>query len=301
MVSLSKKVGSLVVINFVPILSLVLYESSRDKDINWDLLNYHYYSVYSLFHNRLAFDVAPANIQGFFNPILNIPSYVLIRYYSPNIVRPAISLLNGLSFSVAFMLTLSIIGISVSNYYRYFLAISAGVVSCCGPGFLSIAGTSFVDNLCVLPVLGSLVALFSLRKGPGGTEDADVGWRAYGASAFLMGVAVGVKLTNMVFAIGYAAAVIATVRFGRHRDAERLVATNCHLRLRWRVWAIAHLWLVGLEALWTVREPTVPVLQQIFPVSIFSRNKSRRYPVFVSFFVEYFGQTISVDARGRRR
>ena len=35
----------------------------RGEDLNWDLLNYHYYSGYALVNGRFADDVAPSGLQ----------------------------------------------------------------------------------------------------------------------------------------------------------------------------------------------------------------------------------------------
>ena len=37
---------------------------------NWDLRNYHLYGPWAWVTGRLDVDVAPANIQGFFNPLI---------------------------------------------------------------------------------------------------------------------------------------------------------------------------------------------------------------------------------------
>lgn len=41
------------------------------KDFNWDLRNYHYDNAYSFLANRLGFYISPAQLQTFFNPILD--------------------------------------------------------------------------------------------------------------------------------------------------------------------------------------------------------------------------------------
>jgi len=53
------------------------------QDANWDIRNYHYYNAYALFNNRLAYDIAPAQLQTFFNPALDLLPYLLIQNFPP--------------------------------------------------------------------------------------------------------------------------------------------------------------------------------------------------------------------------
>src|SRR5258708_32209187 len=48
-------------------------------DGNWDLRNYHYYNAYALLNGRLAWDIAPAMLQTYHNPLLELPFYFLVQ------------------------------------------------------------------------------------------------------------------------------------------------------------------------------------------------------------------------------
>lgn len=47
------------------------------QDASWDLQNYHLYNAWALLHGRLAFDLAAAGFQSYFNPLLDLPYYLL--------------------------------------------------------------------------------------------------------------------------------------------------------------------------------------------------------------------------------
>ena len=47
------------------------------QDANWDLRNYHLYNPFALLHGRLWRDLMPAGPQSYFNPLLDVPYYVL--------------------------------------------------------------------------------------------------------------------------------------------------------------------------------------------------------------------------------
>lgn len=52
------------------------FSYARGPDLNWDLLNYHYFMGYAVFEGRLGYDVAPADLQSFLNPYWNVVNYL---------------------------------------------------------------------------------------------------------------------------------------------------------------------------------------------------------------------------------
>lgn len=53
------------------------------NDANWDLRNYHLYGPHAWLHGRAAIDVAPAQMQGYHNPLLDLPMYLLAMAGAP--------------------------------------------------------------------------------------------------------------------------------------------------------------------------------------------------------------------------
>ena len=50
------------------------------KDTSWDFRNYHWYAPYAFLNNRLGFDVAVAHQASYYNPFLDIPFYLLATH-----------------------------------------------------------------------------------------------------------------------------------------------------------------------------------------------------------------------------
>ena len=48
------------------------------QDSNWDLQNYHYYNAWAFVHGRFGLDWAPAQLQSFYSPFLDLPFYALV-------------------------------------------------------------------------------------------------------------------------------------------------------------------------------------------------------------------------------
>ncbi|GLQ89561.1 hypothetical protein [Dyella flagellata] len=47
------------------------------QDASWDLKNYHLYNAWALLNDRYARDLVPASMQSYFNPLLDLPYYLL--------------------------------------------------------------------------------------------------------------------------------------------------------------------------------------------------------------------------------
>jgi hypothetical protein len=49
------------------------------KDVNWDLKNYHWYNAWAVLNGRVGYDVAPAQLQTYHNPLGDLPFYGLVH------------------------------------------------------------------------------------------------------------------------------------------------------------------------------------------------------------------------------
>src|SRR5690606_24069636 len=56
------------------------------KDLNWDLINYHYYLPFELLRGRIHTDFFPAGAQSYLNPLPYIPLYLMDRAGFPSLV-----------------------------------------------------------------------------------------------------------------------------------------------------------------------------------------------------------------------
>ena len=55
------------------------------QDVNWDLRNYHWYNAYAFLNGRYdGGDFMPSQTQFFFNPLLDVPFYLLATHAAPS-------------------------------------------------------------------------------------------------------------------------------------------------------------------------------------------------------------------------
>jgi hypothetical protein len=176
-----------------------VYAYAVGDDVNWDWRNYHAYDVWATINHRHDIDVIPAGFQTYFNPLIYYPVYLLRQLTSPLSTGLIVGAVHGLNLVAIYSLTRALLG-SAAN--AVCLAASC-VLAAFGPMTLVEVGTSFADIVLSLPIITALIFMTSSDpKRP----------KLYILAGALIGASVGLKLTNVVFALGLAAAAIAAAR-----------------------------------------------------------------------------------------
>jgi Glycosyltransferase family 87 len=169
------------------------------EDINWDWRNYHEYSAFALINGRFDQDVAPAGIQTFLNPLAYLPAYLLRHHVGAPFWGMMLGSIHGLNLALIYWFARLVLRGAASG-----LTLAAAVViAAFGPMTLSEVGTSFADILTALPVIAGLGLILS----------ANAQHRTrYLIAGMLIGGAVGLKLTNMIFFLGAGASLLFAAR-----------------------------------------------------------------------------------------
>lgn len=176
-----------------------LYTFATGEDVNWDWQNYHEYNVWAVLNGRYGVDAVPPGFQTYFNPIVYFPVYVLRHSLPSPYGLMIIGAIHGLNLALICLLARLLLRQAAT-----FAAIAAAVaIAASGPMTLSEVGTSFSDILLALPVIGGCLLILTADRRP---------VVRHVLAGLLIGAAVGLKLTDVVYAIGAAAAVLAAAR-----------------------------------------------------------------------------------------
>jgi hypothetical protein len=176
------------------------------EDVNWDWQNYHEYNVWALINGRYVIDALPAGFQTYFNPTVYFPVYYL-RHLLP---LPYGLMIIGAVHGLNLLLIYFLVRVLLSEAATASAIAAAILIAAVGPMTLSEVGTSFSDILTALPILAGCILILSANEARYGR---------YVLAGLLIGAAVGLKLTNVVYALGAAAAVLMAPR--------PLLATTC--------------------------------------------------------------------------
>lgn len=170
------------------------------QDANWDLRNYHWYNAYSFLNGRHGFDILPSQTPWFYNPLLDVPFYLLATHVPAIVAGFILGCVQGLNFVLLFML--AYISLRISNPRNKVLVCAAlAALGMLGGGGIAQIGTTFYDNITSLGVfLSALLVLRNFNKLIGGD------WRQAIRLAFIFGIPagmmMGLKLPSVIFCAG---------------------------------------------------------------------------------------------------
>ena len=240
---------------FVPLL-FGLRSLRLGQDSNWDLQNYHLYNPFALLHGKHAIDLAPAGMQSWFNPSLDFPYYLAVQALPAPVVAFAMGMLHGLAFPLLVVIARGFVPMQESARALWpFILAAAGVL---GANFLSSVGNSMGDNTTALLVLGAIAVLARNRA------DADaplrIDPRAAALSGLLLGLAIGLKLTNAIYGLGLVAAMV--IPEGTVASRARRVA-GCALAAAAGALITGGWWHLRMAV--TLGNPLFPQFAALFP------------------------------------
>ncbi len=186
----------------VPI-AMGLLALALGQDANWDLRNYHFYNAHAFLNDRYAKDLLPSQTPYFYNPLMDIPFYLMATHMPAKAVGFALGFVQGLNFLLIFALAHAAL-IVPNPRHKTILCIALGVLGLMGGGGIAQIGTTFGDNVTSLGAL--LSAAMIVRHGE--RLFARPPAKAF-AVAFAFGIpaglVMGMKLPSVVYAVGLCA------------------------------------------------------------------------------------------------
>ncbi len=181
-------------------------------DVNWDLKNYHFYNAYAFLNGRLGWDIAPAQLQTYHNPLLDLPFYYLVQEIpSPRVIAFVMASTTGVAAFCLLRILAALFPRGIEDRALWIgLAFIAGMTGSMGRAVLGSTMNEWPPAMLVMLSLAILVTSTATRGSPRAREVA--------LASLLAGFAVGLKLTYGVFGAGLA---ISLAAFGTPRERLR--------------------------------------------------------------------------------
>ncbi|HEX8479057.1 MAG TPA: hypothetical protein VF663_12020 [Telluria sp.] len=178
----------------VPVLFGLISVAMR-QDNNWDLRNYHLYNPFAWLNGKVGIDLAPAQMQTYFNPTIDLLYYGLIKVAPARIAGFVMGTIHGLNFVLLIAIARRLLPVTPRGLpiARPLCLAMAGML---GAGFIAQLGNTMGDNLTALFVLGSLWLVLSHWH----TVARGAGLGKLLLAGLVMGLGVGLKLTNGIYA-----------------------------------------------------------------------------------------------------
>ena len=157
-------------------------------DASWDLRNYHIYGPFALLHKEFGTDIAPAHMQTFLSPTLDLIYYALARSISSTLVLNAVlALPQAAASAMAFALSWRLV--RPQNGAEIAALALLGAVAATGTAALQSIATSVSEILPVALMLSAWLVLVRPEL------DTLPSLKRLFAAGLLVGAACGLKLT----------------------------------------------------------------------------------------------------------
>jgi hypothetical protein len=157
------------------------------KDLNWDLLNYHYYAPFQLLEGRLRQDYFAASAQSYLNPLGYLPFYGMVAAGWHSVaVSVVMAAAHSLSVALLYFIARRLFA-HLPQRDRVAMSILATALGASSAVFWATVGTSFLDPLLLPPMLAGLLLLLDAKH--------------FAAAGALFGVAAALKYSNAFFAL----------------------------------------------------------------------------------------------------
>ena len=184
---------------FIVVLFAIL-ASRMGSDADWDLRNYHEYNAHALISGRFWSDIAPAQLQTFYSPFMDIALGAVRDALNdaPVLRNVVLSLPFGAAAALAFLLTLRVLPGTLPG--RRLVALAAALCSAAGAAGYPTLATAMSDAVPGACILAGLLLL---------TGETAPTIRAGVLAGVLFGIAGGLKLTVAPYCIAGAVALAA--------------------------------------------------------------------------------------------
>jgi len=170
-----------------------LWTVAAGKDVNWDLLNYHYYLPYEWLTGRLSRDYFAASAQGYLNPVGHLPFYAMVALGWHSVVASiALAAFHGLNIALLYRIAWTLFEHRPPRE-RHVLCFLAAALGAASAVFAATVGSSFLEPLLSVPMLAGLLLLL-----PG---DAASAVRRGLFAGLLFGAAAALPYSNAIFAL----------------------------------------------------------------------------------------------------
>ena len=251
------KSARLALLIVVPLLA-GLFSVAEGKDANWDFLNYRWYNPYALLHGRLGLDMLVAGHATFYNPLLELPFYLLATHAPATVAGFAVAAVDGACFIPLFLIAERALPL-VGERARLLVPATVALAGLTGGGALGQIGVVSWDMALGLLTLGSMATLIG-RSGHALHAPPRDALRSLLFAGLLAGAAAGLKLTAAVFPFGIAVALfLASAPSWRDRAMRTIIfslAGGCSIAVFGGYW---------MTTLYTAYgNPTLPYFNDLF-------------------------------------
>lgn len=180
------------------IVAFALISAMLGKDNNWDLRNYHYYNGYALLTGAWLRNIAPAQLETYLTPTLDIFTYYFIHSFPPLVFGMLLGGFQGINFWLVFQISARVVRLPV-RWLEWVVWFGCAAVAMYSPTSVAELGNTMQDLTTSVFVLAAMLLLLIAVKRRSSARSAPLALFVGGGVA--LGIATGLKFTNGNFAV----------------------------------------------------------------------------------------------------
>lgn len=177
-------------------------------DVKFDFANYHYYNAWAFLNDRVHYDIGVGGMNIYFNPLIEVPLYLLVKYFNdyPNFIYFVQGLwFGGLVFIFLKFLLLFFDWNKLNDKVAILLTLAIAVTGNALWGQIGSTTNEIQVSLFVLSGLYLLIKeIFYASKARN---------IYFLLSGFLLGMAMGLKLTAFIYCLSSGISIIIFFRY----------------------------------------------------------------------------------------
>ncbi len=221
-------------------------------DGNWDLKNYHMYNAYAAINSRVNFDIAPAQIQTYFNPTLDVVYYLTFKTLPVPVAVFLAGCVAGLGVLFLFRISVLLNG-SGSGYH--FIVILSVVIGSTGSSFISQTGSSSHEVILSTVTLYCVYLFVKELK----DDDAALGKIAWLKVGALLGAATALKWTCAIYAVAFVISSTSVIGL-KNKNLYRVTIMVMAMSVVFMILSLP--WFMTMQSCF--QSPVFPFFNQIF-------------------------------------
>jgi hypothetical protein len=198
---------------FLCMLVMGIFGVFLSQAFNWDFLSYHFYIPYAYLNDRIDYDVVPAGIQTYFNPLMQVPLYYLINAFDskPRLIQLIIGSIQGINVFIILNISRLVFTKEI-GIHRFMCLFVAVIIGSTGTATVSELGTTMGDNLVSILILAAVyLAMRTVKNSDDKWFQTEIFF-----SGLLAGFAAGLKLTNLIYLAGLSVAIFMYKKDWKH-------------------------------------------------------------------------------------
>lgn len=183
------------------LLAFGVFSAVFPRDVSFDVAHYQIYNGWAALNDRHAVDMAAAEMHSFLNPAWQVFAWALIDNFPGRVVAFILGVMQGLILPVLYVFTDRLLRTTAAKIPKNII-MAIAVTGFMAEVQFGLFASTRNDAISALGFLFALTCLLPKQ----GTNVAPT-YKSLALASFVVGAVVGMKLTNAVYMVGFAAAV----------------------------------------------------------------------------------------------